>query len=185
MGFYEIAKEIDRLLEGSVTTGRINRLLSLIEKDVSYQNYFLGKVKDIKWFLPLKAEGYFKPNKNPHPAPAEQEGLFTIPEWNVLPYLERVSQQANTPNNENYIDELLAIIKEVSNYKDLHGQHIDNYRTWYYFVKVLLNIPNEKIPLDIIELVPIWLDSKFDTMLQGAEIDSKFDTMVPRIRDRN
>lgn len=182
MGFYEIAKEIDRLLKGSSTTWKVNRLLTLIKKDISYQNYFFGKVKDIKWLSALKTDGYFNPDKNPSAAPAEREGLFVIPEWNVLPYLERVSQQANTPGNEKYIDELLTIIKEVSSYKDAKGQHIDNYRTWYYFVKILFNLPNEKINEEIINLIPIWLDSMFGTSLPGAEIVEK---LLPKFLNSN
>ena len=148
-------------------------VLSLIASDAAYENYFFKKVSDIRWFYPLKEGGYFMPNKNPLPIPAEQEGLFTIPEWNILPYLERVSQQVTIAGNEKYIDELLAIITEVSNYKDSNVQHIDNYRTWYYFTKILVNLPNDKITEDIINLISIWFDSKFGTTLPSSEISTK------------
>ncbi|MGQ9571442.1 MAG: hypothetical protein ACUVUQ_11520 [Thermodesulfovibrionales bacterium] len=36
-----------------------------------------------------------------------------------------------------------------------------------------MNLTNDKIPLDIINLIPIWLDSKFSTMLPGTEIAIK------------
>ena len=155
-------------------TPKEEAVLSLIKEDYSYENYFFKKASDMKWFFPLKEGGYFSPEKALGPKPAEEEGYFIIPEWNILPYLERVSQQVNTPSNKKYIDELLTIIKEVSNYRDFNEQKIDNYRTWWYFVKILVNIvQNEKIPMGIIELIPIWLDSKFNTMLQGAEIATK------------
>lgn len=170
MGFYETAREIDSILRGPPTPKKVNKLLALIREDISYENYFFKEVKDVKWFFPIKGEGYFNPNKNPCPTPAGQEGSFTIPEWNVLPYLERVSEQITKSGNEKYIHELLTIIKEVSNYKDSKGQHTDNYRTWWYFVKILLNIPGKEIPLGIIELIPIWLDSKFDTTVPGSKI---------------
>jgi hypothetical protein len=182
MGFYETAKEIDSILRGVLTPKKVNKLLALIRGDISYENYFLKEVKDVKWFLPIKREGYFNPNKNPCPAPAGQEGSFIIPEWNVLPYLERVSEQTTKPGNEKYIHELLTIIKEVSNYKDSRGQHTDNYRTWWYFVKILLNIPSKEIAPEIIELIPIWLDSKFDATVPGSEIATR---LLPKFMTDN
>jgi hypothetical protein len=142
-------------------------ILDLIEQDISYQNYFFKKAKNLKWFFPLKGKGYFDPDKAPSQTEPDEKGYFTIPQWNVLPYLERISQQVNTPDNEKYIDELLDIIRKVT------GVRKDNYRTWWFFVKILLNIPNEKIPLEIIELIPVWLDSDFDTNLQGSDIATK------------
>ena len=147
-------------------------VLEMIEKDISYENYFFKKATNVKWFYPLKEKGYFSPEKAPGIKPAEKEGHY-IPQWNVLPYLERISQKVNVRDNGKYIDELLKIIKEISNYQDSKGQHIDNYRTWRYFVKILLNFPNGKITLKIIDLIPIWLSSKFDTMLPGSQIAIK------------
>ena len=143
-------------------------VLEMIGKDNSYENYFFKKVSDVKWFYPLKERDYFSPEKAPGVKPAEKEGYF-IPQWNVLPYLERISQQINIKGNEKYISELLEIIRKVSQYKDSKGQHIDNYRTWHSFVKILSSLPNNKIPDEIIDLIPIWLSSKFDTTLPGTE----------------
>ncbi len=147
-------------------------ILSLIRADTAYENYFFKKVTDIKWFYPLKERGYFSPEKASGPAPADQKGYFTIPEWNVLYYLERISERTSV-EAQNYIDELLKIIKEVSEYRDSSGRHIDNYRTWYFFAKLLYNIPNERIPVEILQLIPVWLDSKFDTSVVGSEITTK------------
>ena len=155
------------------------KTIDLILEDISYENYFFKKVKNLKWFYPLKEKGFFLPQKAHIPKYDDRDGSKIIPLWNVLPYLERVSQQVTAPNNEKYIDELLLIIKEVSNYKDANGQHIDDYRTWWYFVKILLNIPNEKIPIEIIELIPIWVDSQ-DSMLQGSDIATK---LLPKFLD--
>jgi len=148
-------------------------VLKLLEEDTAYKNYFFTKVVDLKWFAELKKQGYFDSKNALGPKPADQEGYFTIPEWNVLSYLEKVSEQVSFPGNEKYIDELLQIIKEVSNHKDADDQHIDNYRTWWYFVKILINIPREKIPTDVIELIPIWLYSKFNIDVVGSDIGLK------------
>ncbi len=148
-------------------------LLDKIQKKTIYEEKFFEKRSELEWFDELKKRGYFNPNPDTCPQESKEKGYYSIPQWSVLPYLEKVAQQVNAPGNEKYIDDLLTIIKEVSNYKDPSGQHIDNYRTWYYFVKILLNLPNEKISEEIINLIPIWFDSKFDTMLPGSEISTK------------
>ncbi|PIY32930.1 MAG: hypothetical protein COZ07_04045, partial [Candidatus Infernicultor aquiphilus] len=148
-------------------------LLNRIKNRTVYENKFFEKRSETKWFDELKKRGYFIPNLNTRPQETEK-GYFLIPQWNVLPYLERISQQINIRGNEKYIDELRLIIIEISKYKDSEGQHIDNYRTWRYFVKILLNFPNNKITLKIINLIPIWLNSRFSTMLPGSEITRKF-----------
>jgi hypothetical protein len=167
--FYKNVKIID----DAIATGIFNPSLIRLIKNESYSDYFFKNVRKIEWFDILHKEGYFAPKNAPAPFEGKEKGLFTIPVWNVLPYLEGVSQQANVPSNKKYINDVLEIIKEVSGYKDPSGQHIDNYRTWYYFVKILFNLPNENITREVIDLIPIWLDSKFDTRLQGAEIATK------------
>jgi len=143
-------------------------VLNLIKEDVAYENYFFKKVSDLKWFFPLKKLGYFSPEKAPGLKPSEKEGYFTIPEWNVLPYLERLSQRKDITNE--YIDELVKIIVDITNYHIENNKSLDNYRNWWYFIKILSNIPNEKINNKIIELIPIWLDSRFESGLPGSEI---------------
>jgi len=147
-------------------------LLDKIKNRTVYEDKFFEKKSELKWFNELKNRGYFNPN--PHMQPQETEkNYFFIPKWNVLPYLERISEQVNAPGNVEYVEELLEIIKEVSEYKNSKGQPIDNYRTWHSFVKILSNLPNNKIPDEIIELIPTWLNSRFDTRLPGAEIIRK------------
>lgn len=163
-------------------TPKEEAVLKLIQEDTTYENYFFKKVSAIRWFFPLKEKGFFTPLKAPPPKPADQEGYFAIPEWNVLPYLERVSQQINITGNEQYIDELLKIIREVSNYRDENGRHIDNYRTWWYFTKILLNLPNDKITDEIIDLLPVWLGTTFSASLPSTEISGK---LLPKFLSSN
>lgn len=147
-------------------------VLKLISEDKSYEDFFFKKVSDLKWFYPLQERGYFNPDKNPSPAPADKEGYYIIPQWNVLDYLERISSQVADPKNDKYINELLEIVKSVTDYK-VNGGVTDNYRTWWYFTKILINIPNEKIPVDIIGLIPVWLDSRFGSSLVDADVATK------------
>lgn len=117
------------------------------------------------WFNFLKTEGYFDPDKNPEPIHVK-EG-FQIPYWEVLGYLEKLSIQISQGEETELIDELLTVIKNVSEHPK------DNYRTWYIFIKILSNIPNEKIPREILHFIPVWLSGKFDTMLQTSELCDK------------
>ncbi|MCD6177107.1 MAG: hypothetical protein J7K29_04645, partial [Candidatus Cloacimonetes bacterium] len=160
-------------------TPKEEAVLDLIKEDNAYENYFFKKVSDIKWFYPLKERGYFSPEKAPGPKPADKEGYF-IPYWNVLDYLEKVSQQARQPENEKYADELLKIIKNVTEYHIKNSKKLDNYHTWRSFVEILCNIPNEKIDDAILDLIPIWLDSKFDNELPASEIVEK---LLPKFLD--
>lgn len=156
------------------------KLLDKIQRKTVYEDKFFEKRFELKWFDELRNRGYFNPNLDTIPRETKEKGYFFISQWNVLPYLEKVSQQVGQPGNEKYADELLKIIREVTDYHIKNNRILDNYRTWWYFVKILLNIPNDKIPMDIIELIPIWLDSKFDTTLQGADIANK---LLPKFLD--
>ena len=156
------------------------KVLEKVYKRKEYEDYFFRTKKDLKWFYPFKILCYFSPEKAPRPIPAETDGVFAIPNWNVLPYLERVSEQVNIPENEGYIDDLLNIIREVTQYHVSHDKCLDNYRTWWYFAKILLNLPNNRINPDIVELVSVWLDSKFYISLQGADIAEK---LLPKFLD--
>lgn len=148
-------------------------VLDKIQKKAVYEDKFFEKRSELKWFDELKKRGYFNPNPDTQPFESKEKRYYFVPQWNVLPYLEQVSQQTNIPGNEKYIAELLTIIKEVTDYHVKHGKVLDNNRTWFYFVKILLNIPNNKIPLEIIDFIPVWLDSKFGTLLSGSEITTK------------
>lgn len=148
-------------------------ILKLISEDPSLENHFFKTKKNPIWFNELKKKGYFKPDKNPPPEQADKEGYFKIPQWNVLDYLEKISLQLNEPSNEQYIEELLQIIESVTNYEDDNGNLIDNYRTWWYFVKIIINIPNNKVPIEVLHLIPTWLNSRFGTSLVDAEIATK------------
>lgn len=117
------------------------------------------------WFNFLKSEGYFDSEKNPEPVQVK-EG-FQIPYWEALGYLEKLSVQISQGNETELTDELLGVIKNVSEHPK------DNYRTWYLFIKILSNIPNEKIPIEILHFIPVWLAGKFDTMLQTSELCDK------------
>lgn len=117
------------------------------------------------WFSFLKAEGYFDPGKNPEPVQVKDS--FQIPYWDALSYLEKLSIQISQGKETELTDELLVVIKNVSENPK------DNHNTWYLFIKILCNLPNEKIPVEILKFIPVWLNGKFGTMLQTSELIGK------------
>ncbi len=164
MEYYKVVAEIDGLISKRETREVISKLLDIISKDKAYENYFFKITNSIKFFHPLKEKGYFKVDDN---------SFYEIPEWNVLPYLERVSEQVNKKENKKYIAELLNIIHSVTEYHINHDRSLDNYRTWAYFTRILCNLPSESILLETVELIREWLTSKFDTSFPGTEIVKK------------
>lgn len=117
------------------------------------------------WFNFLKSEGFFDPKNNPQPI--QVKGGFQIPYWEILTYLDKLSVQIGLGNETELTDELLAVIKNVSRNPK------DNFRTWYLFIKIISNLPNERIPIEILHFIPVWLSGKFDTMLQTSELCDK------------
>lgn len=117
------------------------------------------------WFNFIKEEGYFNPENNPEPVQVKDG--FQVPYWDPLHYLEKLSVQIKEGKELELVDEIISIIENVSKNPK------DNYRTWYMFLKILANLPNDKIPKGILDFVPTWLSGKFDTMIQSAELCEK------------
>jgi len=151
------------------TLQEVQFALKLIKESPVYEKYFFSKLHSLEWFNILKLEGFFSPEKAPGPEPADKEGFYTILYWNVLDYLERISQKVKESGNEEYVDELLKIIKEVTEHHK-QTKELDNYHIWSSFIRILSNLPNEKIPLEIIDCIPTWLDSRFGNTLQSTEV---------------
>ncbi len=167
--YLDLIQLVDKVLSNRKPTKEILEKLSNLLKNDARRVYFFKKLSSIEWFRPLKEKGFFAPERAPCPKPDDEEGHFIIPYWDVLDYLEKVSKQVKQPGNERYADELLEIIKDITNYHIKHDRILDNYRT-LWFVKILVNLPNDKITDEIIDFIPIWLDSKFDNDLPASEI---------------
>ncbi len=166
---YEIYNEIDHILELGPNPQLVKRLFSIIDElNKGQMDYFFKEVKSVEWFFPLKQKGHFSPGE------ASTRG------WNILPYLERVSEQVQKPENEKYAEELLEIINNVTKYHIEHNRELDNDYIWWHFVKILLNVPNDKIvkylkdnEIDMgQDWIKGWIDSK-DNTLSASDIGNK------------
>jgi len=125
------------------------KALELISEDLDYSNYFFRKVKDPKWFYPLKERGYFDPIH----IRFDSEGRSYF--WNVLDYLERISEQVEA--NPEYCKELLEIVNNIVQYSR-GTKKIDNHHIWWFCVKIINNIPtNLIVPSLEIATFKVWL----------------------------
>lgn len=157
---------LDGILQsGKPTSHQVKFVLGLINSDNNYAQHFFKKVDKEVWFEILKRKGAFLPENNPLPLPVEDK--FVIPFWDVLAFLEKLSIHVKEGKSLYLIDELLTFIRDVSEHPK------DNYRTWYILIKILCNLPNDKISNDLLEFIPIWFKGKFGTTLQSSEISNK------------
>ncbi len=170
MNFIELSNKLDSLITNP-SKDNTAEALALIDQDIDLTSYFFKKVESVDWFDALEKNGYFSSKCNAMPVKLEKEkGLFNIPFWPALTYLEKVSKEAARPENKEYAESLMGILREVTKPDREHSKRADNYRTWYIFSKIMANLPNDVIGLEDIDLIGYWLDSKFDNGLVGHEI---------------
>ena len=138
---------------------------------------FFPKLKGLKWFNELEKRGYFNPSKNPGPQVNEVESTVIVNSWPVLEYLNNTADEIELPENEIFAKKYIDLIRNVSIYSSDNGT--GNYRTWWFFSKLLLHIPvNLLLVSDIEHLVAIWLSDKYGSSLVYREIGSNF---LPRL----
>lgn len=150
--------------------------LDRIEQKPALQPFFFRKLKGLKWFDELEKRGFFNPRLNPRPVQSDQEGYFSIPIWPILDYLEQTVPELRQPENLDYADRFLKVMRDVT--RSAMADGVSNYRTWWYFAKIVRFIPIEKIASDDVELLEFWLKDPFDRMLVGTELGNH---LLPRL----
>lgn len=150
------------LKEKNPTKQQVVFALGIINSDDSYKEYFFSKVKFGIWLEIFIRKSIYNPEYNP--SPIKVKDGYQIPSWQPLPYLERLSNQIKQGEGLEFIDSILSIIKDASENPK------DNYRTWYLLIKILSNIPNEKVLIEFLNFIPVWLDTIFDTSLQSSTL---------------
>jgi len=150
--------------------------LDRIEQKPALQPFFFKKLKGLKWFDELENRGFFNPKLNPKPVQSDQEGYFSIPSWPILDYLEQTAPELQQPENLDYADKFLKVMRDVTRTAMTDG--VSNYRTWWHFAKIVRFIPIDKITEDDVELFEYWLIDRFDPMLVGIELGEH---LLPRL----
>ncbi len=161
--FLENTKQIDFILSSnSPTKQQILYIWGVIESSEQHKHYFYNNVSKPIWFPILETRDAFNPDSIP--APIIVPNGFQMPYWDVLSFLEKLSIQIEKGESSEFIDPIIAIIKTVSQHSK------DNYRVWYAFIRILSNLPNDKIPFEILKFIPLWISDGSKASLQTGEI---------------
>ncbi len=124
-----------------------------------------------EYFDYLDEAGLFSPDRNLGPVPADQPGYVHIPFWYALNYLEAVARLAGERNDLELAAKPMAVVQAVSRSQETDGVVRDNYHTWRTFANILGLVPNAAVTLDDLDLIPVWLSSKYDRGLVGSTLD--------------
>ncbi|MGT4651205.1 SIR2 family protein [Bacillus cereus] len=170
--FMRKIESIDDILKGKYSDfekyARV--VLGDIKKDEPLEAYFFKNVTDVKWLFLLIEEGFYAPEVVPTPIPVD--GGYKIPYWTQTDYLNKIVTQLQ-PKDTKEISAIMDIIRNVSTYTDAKNNHIDNYHVWRQFIEILSKIPNQYIDLETIDMIEIWMDSKFRVDFISYEIANK------------
>ena len=114
------------------------------------------------WFDTLEAAGFFDPSKAPGIVEASEPGYFRVPHWPALNYLQAVSNLAGATNKIDLAQKIIKVIRIVSKHDKPDGALGDNSNTFRRFADFLGVLPLNVISLEDLDLLPSWLDSRFD-----------------------
>jgi len=169
--------EIDTLIESPSVTSK-QRLFQIVRNDTPLENYAFRKLAESteapQWLSPSMQQDYFQAAKNPPPSEVEgQPGFFTIPQWNVLLYLEKVAEENQKNPDQEITNTLVSIVDEITNYRDAEGHRIDNYRTDWFMVKIISMLPSDEWRKSHVKFVGDALQTQFGTGVVASEIGKR------------
>ena len=116
-----------------------------------------------EFFDPLAAAHIFDADRNPGPVESDTPGFFRIPYWEPLRYLEAVAKKSVEKNDLALAAKVMAVVHNVSAWRDSDGKARDNHHTFNSFARILGLVPTASVTLADIDLMPTWLSGKFNT----------------------
>ena len=169
-----IDKDTIKRLKELLSDDDIN-IIQKVEQRRKTADYFFARAKSIRWFEPLLILGYFGPiNSSGKVQESLKDETDLVTNWNVLSYVENISEYLSDPQYSKYLRITLDFIRIVTKWLNNNSASVDKYRTFYSFLKILRKLPNAKIPIDVIKLIPYWLKSNHGADLPGSELLTKF-----------
>lgn len=154
----------------------IRDLLRLADKDDIWKSYLLEKLTKIdnpsKWLGTLKEKGYFDPRNNPIPV-SKEKGYLTIPYWEAMGYLTRVSELNKINPSDEISDLIMEILDSIISYKGDDGKRVENTKTDWQIIKVAFQLPINKIKQEYVDFVEIVLSTRWDPLLISNQISEK------------
>lgn len=155
-------------------------LLFKIKQKSELQPFFFKEVKGLHWFDSLEKDGYFAPDKNPQPVPAEEEGYVIISPWLALEYLVATAPEIETTQNKEYGENFLKILRESTQYAK--ENNFSNWRTWWQLAQILRQLPVDIVKENDLDLVDYWLDDNFG---QSFLTDELIINWLPKLMSGN
>lgn len=148
--------------------------IEMMKEDENLERHGFEVLKsrsDIEVFFDaLKEAGFFDPSKNPAPIEGTEEGFYQIPYWAALDYLKSVAVLAGKKNKKSLAKKVMQVIRDVSKACEKDESSCDNYHTFRVFAEIISIVPLSVITDDDIDLIPIWLKSRFDHGLVSSEL---------------
>jgi hypothetical protein len=151
-------------------------ILALIDSDSVYEEYFYRKVNSEYWLQILNRKKVFHPD-NSKRLFFEKEGVVNTNKsyWYPISYIDKISSNSLTKESVDLIIKILLEISAVEN---------DNFITWRHVIEAVSKIPNEKIPLKLINYSHNWIGQG----IQGFSSNSTyfvFHFLLPKFLNEN
>lgn len=138
----------------------------------------LKKSKDpIRWFKILNERRYFNPENNPSPIKMP-DGNYRIPFWHELSLLENYCTIDSFITNKEITNKVEEIIDSIIEYRNESGKKIDNYMTDWMLIKIIFNLPDDKIKIEYVNYVKLAFESKWNASLLTGEM---INNVLPKI----
>lgn len=127
------------------------------------------KPDDSKKFLDaLIDEGFFEPEKNPAPVPADDDRVH-VPYWPSLDYLTACARQAAEQKDDVLAANVMGVVRKVSDGTD--GQMRDNFHTAWKFAEIIGLLPNSVVKVADVDLVERWIGTRFSRLHVAHVLD--------------
>jgi hypothetical protein len=123
----------------------------------------LLKRNDFEQFIDtLAAAHLFDPDRNPGPIESDTPGFFRVPYWEPLRYLEAVAKKAGESNDLSLATKVMAVVRNVSGWRDADGNARDNHHTFNSFARIIGLVPTASVTIADVDFIPTWLSGRFD-----------------------
>jgi hypothetical protein len=167
--FYQDCEHIDLIMKRKKPTeNEMKIMFNTYLKSKEFQQYFFYRLDNLVWLKFFNIYGYLK--TVPEPVEDKNSLTYIIPHWPILTYLENIA--ASIFENRSLIDEYAPLLFKII--EDVTLQNVDNYRVWWYFIRVLKKTPISSVPIGIIRLIPKWINTKMGYDILSQEILTEY-----------
>jgi hypothetical protein len=123
------------------------------------------------FFDELAAARFFDPQNNPRIIPAPEPGYLQVPYWSALEYLLAAAKLSKQKSDTELAQKVMDIVRAVSNFRDDDKSFRDNHHTYRIFADILGLVPSSVLLKSDMDLIPIWLTSKFSGGMIGHALN--------------